>query len=101
MGIAIGASLECVFAMSTHRFTIGRIMQADYSESAKQLDLHFNDGTLRSYMHVPAEVFRRLCNAPNPTSYWEDRIAEEYPQTRGKSGGDAHDAQKKLDDLFG
>lgn len=87
--------------MPTQRFTIGRITQADYSESSQQLDLHFNDGALRSYRPVPQEVFRRLCNAPNPTTYWEDRIAEEYPQTRGKSGGDASAAQKKLDDLFG
>jgi hypothetical protein len=82
-------------------FTVGRITQADYSESSKQLDLHFNDGALRSYRPVPAEVFRRLCHAPNPTTYWEDRIAEEYPHIRGKTGGDAEAAKKKLDDLFG
>ena len=28
----------------------------------------------------PEEVFRRLCSAPNPATYWEDRIAEEYPK---------------------
>ncbi len=82
-------------------FTVGRITQANYSDSTRQLDLHFKDGTLRSYKHVPAEVFRRLCSAPNPTTYWEDRIAEEYPQTSGKVGADADCAKKKLDDLFG
>jgi hypothetical protein len=87
--------------MTVKNFTIGRITQANYSESTKQLDLHFNDGTLRSYKHVPAEVFRRLCNAPNPTTYWEDRIAQEYPSATGKVGGDADSAKKKLDDLFG
>jgi hypothetical protein len=87
--------------MQTKHFTIGRITQANYSEQVKQLDLHFNNGTLRSYKNVPPEVFRRLCNAPNPTTYWEDRIAEEYPQATGKVGVDADSAKKKLDDLFG
>lgn len=87
--------------MTTKHFSIGRITQAHYSETVKQLDLHFKDGTLRVYKHVPAEVFRRLCNAPNPTMYWEDRIAEEYPQTTGKVGVDVDSAKKKLDDLFG
>lgn len=87
--------------MATQRFTTGRIVQADYSESAKQLDLYFNDGRVRSYKSVPNEVWRRLCNAPNPTTYWEDRVAEEYPQaqTRGTDGADT--AKGKLDDLFG
>ena len=87
--------------MIVRNFSIGRITQANYSESTKQLELHFNDGTLRSYKHVPAEVFRRLCNAPNPTTYWEDRIAEEYSAATGKVGADADSAKKKLDDLFG
>ena len=87
--------------MQTKNFTIGRITQANYSEPARQLDLQFNDGTMRSYRHVPAEVFRRLCNAPNPTTYWEDRIAEEYPQATGKVGAESDSVKKKLDDLFG
>ena len=87
--------------MRTKNFTIGRITQAHYCESTKQLELHFNDGTLRSYKNVPAEVFRRLCNEPNPTTYWEDRIAEEYPRAAGQVGADADGAKKKLDDLFG
>jgi hypothetical protein len=44
-------------------------------------------------------VFRRLCSAPNAATYWEDRIAEEYPKGQPKrSGGDA---PKDLRDLFG
>lgn len=87
--------------MVTKTFSIGRIARADYNESTRQLDLHFQEGSLRSYQAVPNEVFRRLCNAPNPTTYWEDRIAEEYVQVRGRSGGDVDAAKKALDDLFG
>jgi len=68
--------------MAIHDFTIGRIRRADYVASARQLILDFDDGSRRVYTAVPEEVFRRLCHAPNPTTYWEDRIAEEYPQVR-------------------
>lgn len=87
--------------METKTFGMGRIPRADYQSATQQLDLHFTDGSIRSYKPVPHEVWRRLCNAPNPTTYWEDRIAEEYPQVRGKSNDGADAAKKKLDDLFG
>jgi hypothetical protein len=87
--------------MATQRFSIGRIAKAEYAESTKRLDLYFQDGTIRSYSPVPGEVFRRLCNAPNPTTYWEDRIAEDYPRVTGKVSNGADTAKKKLDDLFG
>jgi hypothetical protein len=54
-----------------------------------------------AYKQVPQEVYRRLCSAPNPATYWEDRIAEEYPKaTPAKPGADP-DAARKLSDLFG
>jgi len=66
--------------MPTQRFSNGRIQQADYHPAQQQLDLHFNNKTVLAYQHVPHEVYRRLCSAPNPATYWEDRIAEEYPK---------------------
>ena len=91
--------------MQTKTFTSsGRIRRADYDAASQQLDLHWGDKTVRAYKHVPAEVFRRLCSAPNPTTYWEDRIAEEYPKgtpmTQGPVGS-ATDAAQQLRDLFG
>jgi len=50
---------------------------------------------------VPQEVFRRLCSAPNPATYWEDRIAEEYPKGTPRASNGASDAAKKLSDLLG
>ena len=87
--------------MQSKTFTSGRIRRADYDESTRQLDLHWDDKTVRAYKHVPQEVFRRLCSAPNPTTYWEDRIAEEYPKgvPMGKGSG-ADDAAQKFRDLF-
>lgn len=88
--------------MQTKTFTNGRIRRADYDEQTQQLDLHWDSKTVLAYKQVPQEVFRRLCAAPNPTTYWEDRIAEEYPKgvPMGKSSG-ADDAAQKFKDLFG
>ena len=86
--------------MQSKTFTSGRIRRADYDESSRRLELHWDDKTVRAYAPVPAEVFRRLCAAPNPATYWEDRIAEEYPagQPMGQPAQGA--GAKSLNDLF-
>jgi hypothetical protein len=82
-------------------FTGGRIRKADYDAASQQLDLHWDNGSVTAYKHVPAEVFRRLCSAPNPATYWEDRIAEEYPKGTPRSTGAPAGGGKTLRDLFG
>lgn len=86
--------------MPTKVFTSGRIRKADYDPASRQLDLHWDNQSVLAYKHVPEEVFRRLCSAPNPATYWEDRIAEEYPKgtPRTKGGGAGGPTLK---DLFG
>lgn len=90
--------------MQSKTFTTGRIRRADYDAASQQLDLHWDDKTVLAYKHVPQEVWRRLYSAPNPTTYWEDRIAEEYPKgtpmTKG-GGSPASDTAQKFQDLFG
>ena len=86
--------------MPTKTFTSGRIRSADYDPSSRQLELRWEDQSVLAYKHVPEEVFRRLCSAPNPATYWEDRIAEEYPKgTPRRAGGDG--GGKQWSDLFG
>lgn len=87
--------------MPTKNFTSGRIRRADYDTASRQLDLHWDDKKVMAYKHVPEEVFRRLCAAPNPAAYWEDRIAEEYPKGVAKKTGAGPDATQAFDDLFG
>lgn len=87
--------------MQTKTFTSGRIRKADYDPASQQLDLHWDNKTILAYKHVPAEVYRRLCSAPNPTTYWEDRIAEEYPKGTQMTSSAAADAAQKFNDLFG
>lgn len=89
--------------MPSKTFTSGRIRKAVYDPASQQLDLHWDNQSVLAYKQVPQEVYRRLCSAPNPATYWEDRIAEEYPKgtpmpSPPKQGGEGG---KTLRDLFG
>ena len=86
--------------MPVRTFTTGRLRKADYDPASRQLDLHFDSRQVLAYRHVPEEVFRRLCSAPNPATYWEDRIAEEYPKGTPRTAP-AGEGGKTLRDLFG
>ena len=86
--------------MITKTFTCGRIRRAEYDASTRQLDLIWDNGQLLAYKQVPDEVFRRLCSAPNPAIYWEDRIAEEYPKARPSVSSKTANGSNALDDLF-
>lgn len=86
--------------MPARSFTTGRLRKADYDPASGQLDLHFDNRSVLTYAHVPEEVFRRLCSAPNPATYWEDRIAEEYPKARPRPSASA-EGGKTLRDLLG
>ena len=87
--------------MFTTTFTGGRIRQAYYDPASRQLDLHWDTKAILAYKHVPQEVYRRLCSAPNPASYWEDRIADEYPKAPPTTARSAPDGARKLSGLFG
>ncbi len=87
--------------MPTKTFTSGRIRRADYDTASLQLELRWNNGQVMAYKQVPEEVYRRLCSAPTPATYWEDRIAEEYPKGQPKRSADSGDASKRFNDLFG
>jgi hypothetical protein len=77
-----------------------QLKSAGYDEREKVLEIAFHNGQLKAYKGVPHEVARRLFAAPNPASFWEDRIAEEYPVDTGRVAG-GQDAAAKLGDLFG
>jgi hypothetical protein len=84
----------------THRMLhTARLKSAGYDEKERRLEIAFHDGEVKTYRGVPHEVARRLFASPNPASFWEDRIAEEYPVDSGRTAG-ADDAAAKLEDLF-
>ena len=87
--------------MPTKMFTSGRIRKAVYDPASGQLDLLWDNKSILAYKHVPQEVYRRLCSAPNPATYWEDRIADEYPKGTPMTSSADPDGARKLSDLFG
>ena len=87
--------------MPTKLFSGGRIRKAVYDSASGQLDLHWDNKSVLAYKQVPQEVYRRLCSAPNPATYWEDRIAEEYPKGTPMPSCATPEGAKKLSDLFG
>ncbi|MEO8653275.1 MAG: KTSC domain-containing protein [Ramlibacter sp.] len=87
--------------MPTKIFTGGRIRKAHYDSTSRQLDLHWDNKSILAYQQVPEEVYRRLCSAPNPATYWEDRIADEYPKGTPMTSNADPDGARKLSDLFG
>ncbi|MFT4102781.1 MAG: KTSC domain-containing protein [Burkholderiaceae bacterium] len=76
-----------------------KLRSAGYDERLQHLEIEFADRSVRRYKGVPAEVWRRLLSAPTPYSYFEDRIAEEYPSEPASADAPA-DARARLDDLF-
>lgn len=96
-----GLNKERPLSMPSKIFTSGRIKKAEWDSSSHQLELHWEKNVVMAYKQVPEEVFRRLCNAPNPATYWEDRIAEEYPKGTPKKSSETSDAALKFQDLFG
>jgi len=87
--------------MPTKLFTSGRIRKAEYDPASRQLDLHWDNKSVLAYKHVPEEVYRRLCSAPNPATYWEDRIADEYPKGTPMASSTDPAGAKNMSDLFG
>jgi len=49
-----------------------------YDELTRTLEVEMSNGQVFQYSGVYPEVYRRFMAAPNPTSFFDDKIAEEY-----------------------
>jgi hypothetical protein len=87
--------------MCTKTFTSGRIRTTGHDAGSGQLDLHWDNGTVTAYKKVPVEACRRLCSAPHPANYWEDRIAEDYPKATPKEQASGSDPAQAFNRLLG
>jgi hypothetical protein len=68
--------------MERKRVNSSRIRSVGYDERSELLEVELSNGTVYQYSKVSPEVHRRLMAAPNPTSYFDDQIAEEYTARR-------------------
>jgi hypothetical protein len=61
-----------------------RIRAVGYDPKSQALEVEFSDGRLVLYNGVSQEVHRQFMAAPSATSFFEDKIDENYSSRRLK-----------------
>ena len=68
--------------MERKRVNSSKLRAVGYDEKARLLEVEMSNGQVFQYSGVYPEVYRRFMAAPNPTSFFDDKIAEEYSARR-------------------
>ena len=68
--------------MQRRRVNSSKLRSVGYDEATRTLEVEMSNGQVFQYIGVYPEVHRRLMAAPNPTSFFDDKIAEEYTPKR-------------------
>ena len=68
--------------MERKRVNSSKLRSVGYDEATRTLEVEMSNGQVFQYIGVYPEVHRRLMAAPNPTSFFDDKIAEEYTPRR-------------------
>ena len=64
--------------MERKRVNSSKIRSVGYDEKSQTLEVEMSNGRVYQYLKVSPEVHRRFMAAPSPTSFFEDRIEEDY-----------------------
>ncbi len=68
--------------MDRKRVNSSKIRAIGYDEKSQILEIEFSNGQVTQYVKVYPEVYRRFMAAPNPTTFYDDKIAEDYTGRR-------------------
>jgi hypothetical protein len=68
--------------MERKKVNSSKIRSVGYDAKAQALEVEFSDGRVIAYSGVSPEVHRQFMAAPSPTSFFEDKIAEDFPARR-------------------
>lgn len=68
--------------MDRKRVNSSRLRSVGYDEKSMTLEIEMSNGQVFQYSKVYPEVWRRFMAAPNPTTFFDDKIAEEYSAKR-------------------
>jgi hypothetical protein len=68
--------------MERKRVNSSKLRAVGYDEKSRTLEIEMSNGDVYQYTGVYPEVHRRLMAAPNPTAFFDDKIAEEYSSKR-------------------
>ena len=68
--------------MERKRLKSDKVRAVGYDPRSRMLEVELRDGTVLAYSGVSEEVHRQFMNAPSPTSYYEDKIADDFSARR-------------------
>ena len=68
--------------MQRKRINSSKLRSVGYDEQTRTLEVEMSNGQVFQYVGVYPEVYRRFMAAPNPTSFFDDKIADEYTGKR-------------------
>jgi hypothetical protein len=68
--------------MERKRVNSSKLRSVGYDEQTRTLEVEMSNGQVFQYSGVYPEVHRRFMAAPNPTTFFDDKIAEEYAAKR-------------------
>ena len=68
--------------MDRKRVNSAKLRSVGYDEKTRTLEIEMSNGQVYQYVGVFPEVYRRFMAAPNPSSFFDDKIAEEYTAKR-------------------
>ena len=68
--------------MERKRVNSSRIRTVGYDPKTRTLEVEFSDGQVMAYGGVSPEIHRQFVAAPSPTSFFEDKIAEDFTGRR-------------------
>jgi hypothetical protein len=68
--------------MERKRVNSSKLRSVGYDEKSMVLEVELSSGQVYQYVKVYPEVYRRFMAAPNPTSFFEDKIEEDYTGRR-------------------
>ena len=68
--------------MERRRVNSSKIRAVGYDEKSQTLEVEMANGQVWQYAKVYPEVYRRFMAAPNPTTFYDYKIAEDYTGRR-------------------
>ena len=68
--------------MERKRVNSSKLRSVGYDEKSRTLEVEMSGGQVYQYVGVYPEVYRRFMAAPNPTSFFNDVIEEQYSGKR-------------------
>ena len=68
--------------MQRKRVNSSKVRSVGYDENSQTLEVELSNGQVYQYVKVYPEVYRQFMAAPNPTTFFDDKIAEDYTGRR-------------------